>query len=231
MPPEDNISLDILWVNSNAGMKEAPRVLNSFFYHQFSGFNCYICDPGTNTSLRGIKESADRKPIIIIAIVSGSPWLGSLLKTVSTQDGIWDKVVSESTLVNRFGRIKRSTFLDCYLFSCLPSIICLCSGSCYSFYNPFLKIQNQYNFNYKRPVVPLEKQDKQKRTFWKGASELGSVTSGYPISKGWCCWSVGPIMMIYTSVSGTFCSSVGFVYGKWRIAYQPGVWHLQCFVA
>lgn len=31
MPPEDNISLDILWVNSNAGMKEAPRVLNSFF--------------------------------------------------------------------------------------------------------------------------------------------------------------------------------------------------------
>lgn len=31
MPPEDNVSLAVLWVNSNAGIKEAPRVLNSFF--------------------------------------------------------------------------------------------------------------------------------------------------------------------------------------------------------
>lgn len=31
MHPEDNVSLTVLWVNSNAGIKEAPRVLNSFF--------------------------------------------------------------------------------------------------------------------------------------------------------------------------------------------------------
>lgn len=128
-------------------------------------------------------------------------------------------------------RIIVSTILDCYLPSCLPSLSAFVLVHASLFYNPFLKIQNQYNFNYKKPMVPLEKQDKQKRTFWKGASDLRSLTSGHPISKGWCCWSVGPIIMIYTSLSGTFCSLAGFVYGKWRIAYQPGVWHLQSFVA